>query len=58
MKPELERQFFEDLKFWFNEFDKVKSTPPEQAAFHKLIGSCRAFPEFSNIFGERMPLVS
>jgi hypothetical protein len=31
-KPELERQFFEDLKFWFNEFDKVKWTPPEQAA--------------------------
>jgi len=23
-KPELERQFFEDLKIWFNEFDKVK----------------------------------
>jgi hypothetical protein len=31
-KPELERQFFEDLKIWFNEFDKVKWTPPEQAA--------------------------
>ena len=23
-KPELEQQFFEDLKTWFNEFDKVK----------------------------------
>ncbi len=31
-KPELERQFFEDLKIWFNEFDKVKWTPPGQAA--------------------------
>jgi hypothetical protein len=31
-KPELEQQFFEDLKFWFNEFDKVKWTPAEQAA--------------------------
>ena len=31
-KPELERQFFEDLKIWFYEFDKVKWTPPEQAA--------------------------
>ena len=31
-KPELERQFFEDLKIWFNEFDKVQWTPPEQAA--------------------------
>ena len=31
-KPELEQQFFEDLKIWFNEFDKVKWTPPEQAA--------------------------
>ena len=31
-KPELEQQFFEDLKIWFNEFDKVKWTPAEQAA--------------------------
>jgi len=31
-KPELERQFFEDLKIWFNEFDKVKWTPSDQAA--------------------------
>ena len=31
-KPELEQQFFEDLKIWFNEFDKVKWTPPELAA--------------------------
>jgi hypothetical protein len=31
-KPELEQQFFEDLKIWFNEFDKVKWSPPEQAA--------------------------
>jgi hypothetical protein len=31
-KPELEQQFFDDLKIWFNEFDKVKWTPPEQAA--------------------------
>jgi hypothetical protein len=31
-KPELERQFFADLKIWFNEFDKVRWTPPEQAA--------------------------
>ncbi|MGD1089333.1 MAG: hypothetical protein ABR955_11495 [Verrucomicrobiota bacterium] len=31
-KPELERQFFEDLKIWFNEFDKVKWSPPELAA--------------------------
>jgi hypothetical protein len=31
-KPELEQQFFEDLKIWFHEFDKVKWTPPEQAA--------------------------
>ncbi len=30
-KPELERQFFEDLKIWFNEFDRVKWTPPELA---------------------------
>ena len=31
-KPELERQFFEDLKIWFNEFDKVQWTPPDLAA--------------------------
>jgi hypothetical protein len=31
-KPELEQQFFEDLKTWFNEFAKVKWTPGEQAA--------------------------
>jgi hypothetical protein len=31
-KPELERQFFEDLKIWYNEFDKVSWTPPEQSA--------------------------
>ena len=31
-KPELEQQFFEDLKIWFDEFDKVKWTPPELAA--------------------------
>jgi len=31
-KPELEQQFFEDLKIWYNEFDKIKWTPPEQAA--------------------------
>ena len=31
-KPELEQQFFDDLKIWFNEFDKVKWTPPERAA--------------------------
>ncbi|MGD0259155.1 MAG: N-6 DNA methylase [Verrucomicrobiota bacterium] len=31
-KPELEQQFFEDLKIWFNEFDKVDWTPREQAA--------------------------
>jgi hypothetical protein len=30
--PELERQFFEDLKIWFDEFDKIKWTPPELAA--------------------------
>jgi hypothetical protein len=30
-KPELEHQFFEDLKIWFNEFDRVKWTPPELA---------------------------
>jgi hypothetical protein len=31
-KPELEKQFFEDLKIWFNEFEKVKWSPREQAA--------------------------
>ena len=31
-KPELEQQFFADLKIWFNEFDRVKWTPPELAA--------------------------
>jgi len=31
-KPELEQQFFDDLNIWFNEFDKVKWTPPDQAA--------------------------
>jgi hypothetical protein len=31
-KPELEQQFFEDLKIWFNEFDKIKWTPPGLAA--------------------------
>lgn len=31
-KPELERQFFEDLRHWFDEFDKVRWTPPELAA--------------------------
>ena len=31
-RPELEQQFFEDLKIWFNEFDKVKWTPVEQTA--------------------------
>jgi hypothetical protein len=31
-KPELEQQFFEDLKIWFNEFDKVKWTPGDRAA--------------------------
>jgi hypothetical protein len=31
-KPELEQQFFEDLKIWFKEFDKVKWTPPDLAA--------------------------
>jgi hypothetical protein len=31
-KPELERQFFDDLKIWFDEFDKVKWTQPELAA--------------------------
>ena len=28
-KPELEQEFFDDLKKWFNEFDKVKWTPAE-----------------------------
>lgn len=28
-KPELEKEFFDDLQKWFNEFDKVKWTPPE-----------------------------
>jgi hypothetical protein len=31
-KPELEQQFFADLKKWFNEFEKVKWSPPELAA--------------------------
>jgi len=31
-KPELEQQFFDDLNIWFNEFDKVKWTPPDQSA--------------------------
>ena len=31
-KPELEQQFFEDLKKWFNEFDKIKWSPPDLAA--------------------------
>lgn len=31
-KPELEQQFFEDLKIWFDEFDKIKWTPPDRAA--------------------------
>ena len=31
-KPELEQQFFDDLKIWFNEFDKVKWTPGDRAA--------------------------
>jgi hypothetical protein len=31
-KPELEQQFFADLKIWFHEFDKVKWTPPDLAA--------------------------
>ena len=28
-KPELEQEFFDDLKKWFNEFDKVKWVPAE-----------------------------
>jgi len=31
-KPELEQQFFEDLKVWYGEFDKVKWVPTELAA--------------------------
>ena len=31
-RPELEQQFFEDLKIWYNEFDKVKWSPPELTA--------------------------
>ncbi|MGA2865276.1 MAG: N-6 DNA methylase [Verrucomicrobiota bacterium] len=31
-KPELEQQFFEDLKIWFSEFHKVKWTPGDRAA--------------------------
>jgi hypothetical protein len=31
-KPELEQQFFEDLKIWFDEFAKVKWTPAEHTA--------------------------
>jgi hypothetical protein len=31
-KPELEKEFFEDLKKWFYEFEKVKWTPPDLAA--------------------------
>jgi hypothetical protein len=31
-KPELEQQFFDDLKIWFGEFDKVKWTPADRAA--------------------------
>ncbi len=31
-KPELEQQFFDDLKIWFGEFEKVEWTPPETAA--------------------------
>lgn len=31
-KPELDRQFFEDLKEWFHVFEKVAFTPPEDAA--------------------------
>jgi hypothetical protein len=30
-KPELEQQFFEDLQIWFEEFAKVRWTPPELA---------------------------
>jgi len=31
-KPELEEQFFADLKIWYNEFDKVQWKQPELAA--------------------------
>ncbi len=31
-KPELEQQFFEDLKNWFNEFDKIHWQSKDQAA--------------------------
>jgi hypothetical protein len=31
-RPELEQQFFEDLKIWYHEFDKVKWAQPELAA--------------------------
>jgi hypothetical protein len=31
-RPELEQQFFEDLKIWYNEFDKVKWEKPELTA--------------------------
>ncbi len=31
-KPELEEQFFADLKIWYHEFDKVKWKQPELAA--------------------------
>jgi hypothetical protein len=31
-RPELEQQFFADLKVWYNEFDKVKWAQPELAA--------------------------
>jgi len=31
-RPELEQQFFTDLKIWYNEFDKVKWAQPELAA--------------------------
>ena len=30
-RPELEQQFFADLKIWYNEFDKVKWVQPELA---------------------------
>ncbi|MDE3068039.1 MAG: hypothetical protein KGJ60_10880 [Verrucomicrobiota bacterium] len=31
-RPELEQQFFEDLKVWFQEFGKIEWSPPDQAA--------------------------
>ncbi len=31
-RPELEQQFFTDLKIWYNEFDKVKWVQPDLAA--------------------------